>query len=194
MSGTGRAKPASDNPGPARGDKLTDLAYQSGLRNPWRFSFDRANGDLWIGDVGQNAWEEINHIKPEKAAGANFGWNLWEGTHPYPPESNPSARGFVFPVLEYGRSEGKSVTGGYVYRGSRYPMLDGVYLYADFIDGWVAGLRLDESSGGDPDAVREERVLVRNAGNPSSFGEDEDGELYVVDHGGVIYRVTARSR
>lgn len=192
VSGAGRAKPASDNPGPARGAKLTDLAYQSGLRNPWRFSFDRSTGDLWISDVGQNAWEEINHIELEKAAGANFGWNLWEGTHSYPPDSSPSARGFVFPVLEYGRSEGKSVTGGYVYRGTRYPALDGVYLYADFVDGWVAGLRLDESGGGDPEALREERVLVRNAGRPSSFGEDEDGELYVVDHGGVIYVVTAR--
>lgn len=194
VSGNGRARPASDNPGPVGTSGLVPEAYQSGLRNPWRFSFDRENGDLWIGDVGQTAWEEINHVELSSAAGANFGWNIWEATHPYPDGTNPSSRGFIFPVVEYGRGEGRSVTGGYVYRGSAYPELDGVYLYADYVDGWVAGLRLDASVGGDPDAVREERVLARNVGNPSSFGEDADGELYLVDHGGTVYRIEARLR
>ncbi len=194
VSGNGRARPASDNPGPVGTSGLVPEAYQSGLRNPWRFSFDRENGDLWIGDVGQTAREEINHVELSSAAGANFGWNIWEATHPYPDGTNPSSRGFIFPVVEYGRGEGRSVTGGYVYRGSAYPELDGVYLYADYVDGWVAGLRLDASVGGDPDAVREERVLARNVGNPSSFGEDADGELYLVDHGGTVYRIEARLR
>lgn len=194
VSSPGRARPADDNPGPAGRSELADEAYQLGLRNPWRFSFDRATGDLWIGDVGQSAWEEINHVSLKKAGGANFGWNRWEATHPYPDGSNPSSTGFVFPVVEYGRNEGKSVTGGYVYRGSDYPELDGVYFYADYVDGWIAGLRLDEADGGDEGDVRDERVLVTGAGNPSSFGEDADGELYVLDHGGTVYRIEARLR
>lgn len=194
VSAPGRARPASDNPGPAGDSDLVDEAYQMGLRNPWRFSFDRSTGDLWIGDVGQSAWEEIDHISLKKAAGANFGWNRWEATHPYPDGSNPTSKGYVFPVVEYGRNEGKSVTGGYVYRGSAYPELDGVYFYADYVDGWIAGLRLDEADGGDAGDPREERVLVTGAGSPSSFGEDADGELYVLDHGGTVYRIEARLR
>lgn len=194
VSAPGRALPASDNPGPAGRSKLVAEAYQSGLRNPWRFSFDRTTGDLWIADVGQNAWEEINHISLDKAAGANFGWNVWEATHPFPDGTNPSSAGYIFPVVEYGRNEGKSVTGGYVYRGTAHPDLDGVYFYADYVDGWISGLRLAEADGGDEGAGRDERVLVRSVGSPASFGEDPDGELYVLDHGGTVYRIEARLR
>lgn len=184
----------ADNPGASDDSKSAPEVYQSGLRNPWRFSFDRETGSLWIADVGQSAWEEINFIPLSRAAGADFGWNLWEGTHPYPPGADPSAEGFVFPVIEYGRNEGKSVTGGYVYRGEDHPVLNGVYLYADYVDGWIGGLRLDEASGGDKGDSRDERVLVRDTGSPTSFGEDERGELYLVDHGGRIYRIEARMR
>jgi glucose/arabinose dehydrogenase len=194
VSGEGPPAIPDGNPGARRGSEFAPEVYQSGLRNPWRFSFDRTTGDLWITDVGQNSWEEINFIKLKRAARANFGWNLWEGTHPFPANSNPGTEGFVFPVVEYGRNEGKSITGGYVYRGSNHPVLEGVYVYADYVDGWVGGLRLDETSGGDEGSVREERVLVRDAGAPASFGEDEDGELYLVDHGGKIYRIAARLR
>lgn len=160
-----------------------------GLRNPWRFSFDRVTGDLWIGDVGQNALEEIDFVPAEQTdERLNFGWNRWEGSQPYPAGRNPQRGGFTFPVIEYGRDEGQSVTGGYVYRGSEYPALYGTYLYADFASGWIAGARFDGAE--EPQTRR----LIDRAGNVASFGEDEDGELYVVDLGGAILRVTAGRR
>lgn len=175
------------------GEKPRPRVIQSGVRNPWRFSFDRETRDLWIGDVGQNAWEEIDFVPLAEAAGVNWGWNLWEGTQPYPSGSNPKREGYRFPITEYGRDEGQSVTGGYVYRGDTYPALAGTYLYADYSAGWIAGLqRLDEN--GDVLDEPRERTLVENAGNPSSFGEDENGDLYVCDHGGSLYRFTAGPR
>lgn len=158
----------------------------SGLRNPWRFSFDRETDDLWIGDVGQGEWEEIDLVSFAGAEGTNFGWNLWEGAHPYPPGAKPSRSGFRFPVIEYDHDEGYSVTGGYVYRGERYPDLRGTYLYADFGSGFVAGARVTD------DGEVEERVLLRDSGTtPSSFGEDEAGEVYLVDYNGRVLRVAA---
>lgn len=164
----------------------------SGLRNPWRFTFDRETGDLWIADVGQDAWEEIDYLQPSQFDGANFGWNRWEGTHEFPPGSTQERGDFIFPVAEYGHDEGKSITGGYVYRGARYPALQGAYLYADFVSGWVGALRLVEDGSS---RVAENRVMLEGVGNPSSFGEDADGELYLLEHGaGVLYRVTASAR
>lgn len=169
----------------------------SGLRNPWRFSFDAETGDLWIGDVGQNAWEEIGFVARDEAlaGGVNHGWNAWEGTRPYPPDATPGRGGFTFPVVEYGHDEGNSVTGGYVYRGKKYPALVGTYLFADFGAGWVAGAEADGAGAAlasDGKKLLPYRVLVRNAGQPSSFGEDADGELYLLDYGGAVFSVTAR--
>ncbi len=172
------------------GAKPKPEVVQLGVRNPWRYSFDRETHDLWIGDVGQNAWEEIDFVPLAEAAGVNWGWNLWEGTHPYPEGARPSKDGFRFPITEYGREDGQSVTGGYVYRGSVYPALAGTYFYADYSAGWIAGLQRTDENGAELAAPRERR-LVESAGNPSSFGEDESGELYVCDIGGTLYRVTA---
>lgn len=166
----------------------------SGLRNPWRFSFDRETNDLWIGDVGQNEWEEIDFAADGQYAGLNWGWSQWEGTHAYPPGATRSRSGFAFPIAEYNHSEGQSVTGGYVYRGADYPALQGTYLYADFAAGWIAGIQRPAQRDLAPSAKTENRVLVQDAGNPSSFGEDDRGELYVCDYGGTLYKVTASSK
>ena len=97
--------------------------------------------ELWIGDVGQGAWEEID-VAAGDAKGLNYGWHKWEGTHPYPPDSPaPSRQGFTFPIVEYPHPTGESVTGGYVYRGSKFPALVGTYLYADYVKGWIAGVQ-----------------------------------------------------
>lgn len=162
----------------------------SGLRNPWRFSFDRATGDLWIGDVGQNAWEEIDHLPTGSIVGSNLGWNRWEGNHPYPPGTRRSRAGFTFPLLEYGHETGRSVTGGHVYRGRRFPWLSGAYLYADFEAGWVAALRTERAEGAVK--VAEQRVVLRDVGLCASLGEDENGEVYLCDwQNGVVSLITA---
>lgn len=154
-----------------------------GLRNPWRFSFDRANGDLYIGDVGQNSYEELNYQPANTKGGENYGWNVREGFEPYRSGENRSE--FFAPIYAYGRSEGCSVTGGYVYRGKRLSdLLDGTYLYADYCRGTIWGLRRD--SGG----VWQNIELLKTDFRISSFGEDAIGEVYVVDHsGGAVYRI-----
>lgn len=158
-----------------------------GLRNPWRFSFDRATGDLWIGDVGQSAWEEIDFQPASSGGGENYGWSRFEGTHAYPPDTDPpkDTSGFVQPVVEYARDAGKSVTGGYVYRGSEVPDLRGVYVYGDFVSGRVWGLRLDPGA----DSASENELLLDTGGAVSSFGEDDEGELYIVDFNGSVLKV-----
>lgn len=164
-----------------------------GLRNPWRFSFDRADGTVWIGDVGQNAYEEIDAVSTETVAGANFGWNRWEGDHAYPEGSRAATEGHTFPVFEYSHDEGNSVTGGYVYRGTAEPELAGTYLYGDFGAGWIGGIRLTAPDGATLEEP-EQRRLLEGAGAISSFGEDEAGEVYVVDYAGRVLRVTASAR
>ena len=166
--------------------------WMIGLRNPWRFSFDASSGALWIGDVGQDAWEEID-VAPPGVGGQNWGWNLWEGTHPYPPGSSPSRAGFTFPIFDYPHPQGETVTGGYVYRGSRYPALVGTYLFADYIKGWIGGIRTTAPDGS---ALRspQEATLLTTSLHPSSFGVDESGELYLVDYGGGIYRVEGSAK
>ncbi len=188
----GRYAVPADNP--FVGDASTRPEIWSlGLRNPWRYSFDASGGALWIGDVGQNEWEEIDYA-PAATGGQNWGWNLWEGDHRYPAGAPDISRnGFTFPVLEYPHPTGESVTGGYVYRGSRYPALVGTYLYADFTKGWIGGIRLD-SADGRPLEKPEERVLAQTRTQPSSFGVDEDGELYLVDYNGVVWSVTAAAK
>ena len=148
-----------------------------GLRNPWRFSFDEATGLLWVGDVGQARWEEIDVVEK----GMNYGWNLMEGFHCFSPREGCDRAGLQLPVAEYGHADGCSVTGGYVYRGGRLPSLLGAYVYADFCSGKIWGLRHDGQ------AVTEHRLLVDSDLPISSFGVDLAGNLYVLSLEGGIY-------
>ena len=153
-----------------------------GLRNPWRFSFDRDSGDFYVGDVGQNATEEIDWLPADTPGGANFGWNAMEGTSCFRTDACDADR-FVAPIAEYSHQFGCSVVGGYVYRGEREPGLAGVYLFADFCSGLVWGLGRDERG----EWVMSEPVASNLS--ISSFGEDANGEVYVVDLSGAIFRV-----
>ena len=150
--------------------------YAYGLRNPWRFSFDRQTAKLWVGDVGQDLYEEIDIVQ----AGQNYGWNAKEGLHCYKSSSCPGA--YADPVVEYGHDLGISVTGGYVYRGNDVPALQGRYVYGDFGSGRIWTVAAD--SPGQP------RELLK-AANISSFGEDQRGELYVVDLSGTVEKLVA---
>jgi glucose/arabinose dehydrogenase len=153
-----------------------------GLRNPWRFSFDRVTGDLWIGDVGSATYEEVNYEPAASPGGENFGWDLMEGTAC---DTGGGCDAFVAPVSGFDRDEGCVVTGGFVYRGSVIPDLHGVYLFADYCSGRVWGLVRDASNAWirlDP---------VETGLRISSFGEDAGGELYVVDIQGAVYRLVA---
>jgi uncharacterized protein (TIGR03437 family) len=154
-----------------------------GLRNPWRYSFDRENGDLWIGDVGQNRLEEVDFQPASSRGGENYGWAVMEGTQCV--RAGCNASGLVPPVHEYGRNEGGSITGGYVYRGSRFPDLRGTYIYADYVSGRIWGLTRDGQS------VRN-RLLLDPGFFISTFGQGEDGELYLADHTrGIIYQIAS---
>ena len=158
-----------------------------GLRNSWRFSFDRANGDLYIGDVGQNLWEEIDFEAAGSPGGLNFGWRCKEGTHDYNFSGACSALSLTEPIAEYGRSEGSSVTGGFVYRGSRYPALVGRYFYGDYVAGKIWSIY---KTGADPITWSSPELELDTPLYISAFGEDEGGELYVLDYdGGTIRRL-----
>lgn len=172
-----------DNPFAAGGGLGEIWAY--GLRNPWRIAFDSQTGDLYIGDVGQNSWEEIDFLPAGSPPGANFGWNYREGMHPYQGVS-PEDAVLVDPVAEYGREEGCSVTGGVVYRGKELPAWQGVYLYGDYCTGRVWGL-LPEQQGGWQNAP-----LFDTGFTITSFGVDEQGEVYLVDYSGTVYRLSSR--
>ena len=150
--------------------------FALGFRNPWRFSFDRQTGRLWAADVGQNRWEEIDVVE----AGHNYGWRVMEGAHCFQPSRGCVTAGLTLPVAEY-RNESPhcAVTGGYVYRGTRLDFLRGTYVFGDYCSGRIMGL-IDGHL----------RDLLASGLRISSFGEDEAGELYVVDHGGGIYKIT----
>jgi glucose/arabinose dehydrogenase len=170
-----------DNPFVGEADARPEI-WAYGLRNPWRFSFDRETGDLWIADVGQGEHEEVNMIGPVEA-GANFGWNVVEGPACYA-VSNCNPDDFVAPVFSYTHSEGGcSVTGGYVYRGEEFADLYGVYVLADYCSGliWAGGL---DASG---DLVFSDPV--ETGMNISSFGEDMDGTVYLTDLNGGLYEL-----
>jgi glucose/arabinose dehydrogenase len=158
------------------------VAY--GLRNPWRFSFDRANGDLYIGDVGQGEWEEIDYLR-HGAGIANFGWNRLEGRHPYDSSTQLLARGpYHPPVAEYSHGQGCSVTGGYVYRGKAVPAAAGRYFYGDYCTGTIWSIKV---VGGRARGLRREPFKVEGL---SSFGEDASGELYLMSaNSGDLYRL-----
>jgi len=164
--------------------------WASGLRNPWRYSFDRLTGDLYIGDVGQGAREEINvqAAASPGGGGENYGWRLMEGSTCFVAFCSPA--GLTMPVHDYTHNDGCSVTGGYVYRGTRVPALTGHYLYADYCDGWVRSFRWLSGAATD----HRDWPSLAPGGPISSFGEDGRGELYVVVHGGrgAVYRVVPR--
>ena len=171
----------ADNPfvGGAGGARGEIWAY--GLRNPWRFTFDRQTGDLWAGDVGQDRFEEVDIIK----RGLNYGWNVMEGFHCFSPR-DCDQEGLALPLLEYPLRPECSVIGGYVYRGSRLPSLYGAYVYGDFCSGKVWALRRDGVK------VTEHIELVDSHLNISSFGEDPSGGLYILSFDGKIYRLVPR--
>jgi glucose/arabinose dehydrogenase len=177
-----------DNPF-ASGEGGAPEVYVYGLRNPWRFSFDRATGDLWIGDVGQNAWEEIDRLDAGDAAGANLGWNVTEGAHCFAdPACDPAE--FVLPVAEYPTADGCAVTGGYVYRGTTIPGLFGWYVYADYCSGRLYAVRSDAPPS--LDAAAAPRTLLEPGLAIASLGQDAAGELYVADAAsGTVHRITA---
>jgi len=183
--GTDRAYAIPDgNPyaagGVAPGDGLPEI-WAYGLRNPWRLSFDRGTGDLYIGDVGQGSWEEIDRQPADSRGGANYGWDLYEGTHC---STDCASITVVLPVAEYGHDAGCSVTGGYVYRGTQQPPMVGTYLFGDYCSGTIWAL--PEAEGVTPRPLAETGLRI------SSFGEGEDGEIYLVDlSGGGLYRVVA---
>jgi glucose/arabinose dehydrogenase len=184
--GGGRAYAIPDGNPYRRGGGRAEI-YAYGLRNPWRFSFDRQRGDLWIGDVGQSALEEIDYRRAGTGAGANFGWNAYEGRSAF--GGGPLRGGaHVAPVAQYSHGQGCSVTGGYVYRGKKVPALVGRYAYADFCSGRLWTMR----AGPNPGGVREDtgRLGVRLS-NVTSFGEGLQGELYVIANGS-LYRFARR--
>ncbi len=153
--------------------------FAYGLRNPWRFSFDRLSGTLWAGDVGQGQFEEINRI----GAGENFGWRVREGAHCNIPSTGCDTSGLTDPVTEYDRSQGVSVTGGYVYRGTLLSTLAGRYTFGDFGSGMLFAVDADAATGTAPEPLLETGISI------ASFGEDSNGELYLVDYAGALHQL-----
>jgi len=161
---------------PFAGQQTGQAIFALGFRNPWRFSFDRQTGALWVADVGQHEWEEINMVE----AGHNYGWRIMEGAHCFLPAQGCSRAGLTLPVAEYrNQSPHCAITGGYVYRGNTMPFLHGTYVFGDYCSGQIMGLHEGRL-----------HVLATSSLRISSFGEDENGALYVVDHGGGIYKIT----
>ncbi len=178
----------ADNPYLDTGGRRPEI-WLWGLRNPWRMSLDRATGDLWIGDVGQTAWEEVDIQRAGSPGGTNFGWNRMEGTHCYEPADGCEDPSLIRPVSDYGHDLGCTVIGGAVYRGTAEPALVGGYVFGDYCSGRIWAI----------DAARDDYqspVQVAESGaNLSAFGEDEAGELYAADiSGGAILQVTAERR
>jgi glucose/arabinose dehydrogenase len=178
-----------DNPDAAGGDGRRPEIWLTGLRNPWRMSFDRVTGDLWIGDVGQDLREEIDVQRAETPAGTNFGWNRMEGSHCFEPAQGCEDAALTGPVTDYGHDLGCTVIGGGVYRGGAQPALVGGYLFGDYCSGRIWAI--DPARGG----YRKPTVVGESGRNLSAFGEDEAGELYAADiSGGAVLRVVATTR
>lgn len=169
-----------DNPFAGRSSARGEI-WALGVRNPWRFAWDRETGLLYTADVGQNRWEEVN-VVPAARGGLNYGWDRMEGSHCFEPDDCDRG-GLLLPALEYSHDEGCSVTGGYVYRGTRIPALRGRYLYADFCEGWVRSFRYRDGA-----AMERRELPVDDVGNVLSFGEDAAGELYLLSSNGTVYR------
>jgi glucose/arabinose dehydrogenase len=173
----------ADNPLVGIADTRAEI-WAWGLRNPWRFSFDPYSDLLFLGDVGQDSWEEVN-IQPLAATrAADFGWPRMEGTHCFPPGSNCDGSGTLLPKLEYARESGCSVTGGNRYRGRRWNRFSGVYIYGDFCSGRIWGAsEAADGSWSSSMMLDSDTAIV-------SFGEDDDGELYLVDYNGILFMIT----
>jgi glucose/arabinose dehydrogenase len=165
-----------DNPFAGNTEGFREEIYAYGVRNPWRFSFDSVTGWLWVADVGQDLYEEIDIVEK----GKNYGWNIMEGKHCY---GSPqcSTAGLVLPIWEYSHHEGQSITGGFVYRGAKLPELSGAYIYGDFVAGKIWALRYDGQ------AAPTNSLLSDTNLNISSFGIDKDGEIYFLAFDGKIY-------
>jgi glucose/arabinose dehydrogenase len=180
-----------DNPFVGRNGLDEIWAY--GLRNPWRFSFDRLTGDLFVADVGEASWEEINFQLAASAGGDNYGWSVLEGMHCFDDTPPGSCDDFLnggsrLPILEYSHSLGCSVTGGYRYRGKDHPELQGIYFYGDFCSGRIWGAPPQN------DGTWQSEELLVTGFNITTFGEDEAGELYVVDYNGdqsALYEIVS---
>ncbi len=170
-----------DNPFAGSTEGFAEEIYAWGLRNPWRFSFDPAFGRLWAGDVGQNRFEEVDIIEK----GKNYGWRIMEGFACYNPQSGCDETGLTKPIIEYGRADGASITGGHVYRGTRIPELAGKYVYADFVTGKIWGLTYTG-----PENFHNE-LLLSSGKNIAAFGVDAQGELLICSFDGSIYRFTS---
>jgi len=176
----------ADNPfvGGVGGDREEIWSY--GLRNPWRFSFDRLTGDLFIGDVGQASWEEVDFQPATSTGGENYGWRLMEGNSCFDPQTNCNDGTLTLPILVYNHGVGCSITGGYRYRGSKNPALNGVYLYGDYCTGRIWGAQEDGMGAWTTTELLDTTFSI------STFGEDEAGELYVADFSspnGAIYQI-----
>ena len=169
--------------------EVLDEIWALGLRNPWRFSFDRLTGDIFIADVGQSEWEEVNFQPASSSGGENYGWRLMEGTHCYNPPADCNDGSLALPILEYSHDVGCSVTGGYRYRGSQNTSLYGIYLYADYCTGRIWGAT--DHGGGEWSSSE----LLDTNFFISTFGEDEAGEIYFADLGsGTIYQIVQEKK
>lgn len=174
-----------DNPLRDRAGARPEI-WASGLRNPWRFSFDAPQGTLYIADVGQNRLEEINAV-PASQGGLNYGWNIMEGSTCFAPGSGCDRSGLTLPVAEYDHGSGCSVTGGHVYRGATIPEILGHYFYSDYCSGRLWSFRLSNGE------TTEEREWLQGIGNVTSFGVDNQGELYILVAAGTVYRIARGS-
>jgi len=177
----------NDNPFVGAGDPLDEI-WSIGWRNPWRFSFDRDNGNMWVGDVGQGAREEISFEAAGDLGGKNYGWRCYEGNNAFNTTGCDPASSYVFPVYDYASSGSDcSVTGGYVYRGAEYPNLQGMYIFSDYCSGRFRGVTPDGQGGYSGELLLDSQI------SPSAFGQGENGDLFVADLGGDIYKITGDS-
>lgn len=164
-------------------DKRRNEIWAWGLRNPWRFSFDRLNGDLFISDVGQNIWEELNFQAAQSSGGENYGWNIFEGNHCFS-QTNCDSSGLVMPIFEYDHQGHCSITGGYVYRGQQFAQLSGNYFVADYCSGNIWAIVKNEDGSWTNKSILDTQLVI------SSFGQDVNGELYVLDYkNGSVYQL-----
>lgn len=172
-----------DNPFADTPDVAPEI-WAFGVRNPWRFSFDPATGDLYLGDVGQTRYEEVNFEPSDDPGGRNYGWSAFEATHRYLEDIDLAEDDVTMPVFEYDHVTGCSVTGGYVYRGADLPELDGVYIFGDYCAGQTWMMARDSAGAWQIEPFIQTSYII------SSFGVDATGELYLVDYKGAIYRLT----